>query len=257
MVTSKTETINKEPVLSNLMRKKHFADFYDALADKKEAGQRSLKVQKYINKHHKKAKSILELGTGNGNVLSFFPEKYKLSGLDIEKRYVKLAKRKVKRAKLYAASMHNFEIPDKFDAIFSIFDSINFLKNFKQWKQTFDTVHKHLNDSGLFIFDMYTPLMLKETKKAKPRLFKESFGFLLDKGIVKGNTLTWHFHIYEKKKGNKYNLHSFFFTEKIFPPNKAEALLRKKFKILEKVDGDTLKKPGKYTTRLLYVVRKK
>ena len=53
------------------------------------------------------------------------------------------------------------KIDERFDVIFSVFDSINFLENFRQWKSTFKAVNEHLNDDGLFIFDMYTPKALR------------------------------------------------------------------------------------------------
>jgi len=237
------------------MVKKQFADFWDQISSRKGAKSRADKVLKYIKKHSSKSNSILELGVGNGKVLSLFPKKYSLSGLDIEKRYVELSKQKLPNAHLFVSSMHNFKVNKKFDVIFSIFDSINFLINFEQWKQTFRNAYNHLNDNGLFIFDMYTPLML-EKAKTWTNFFKEPFGFMMDKGIVKGNRLTWDFMIFEKKKNGLYELHNSLFHERIFTSTKVEKELKKLFTIIEKVDGDTLKGPTKKTTRLLYVAKK-
>ena len=234
---------------------KHFADFYDQLADKKAAKERANKVLKYIRKYNPQAKNILELGTGNGNVLSNFPKKYKLSGLDIEKRFIRLTKEKVPKANLFTSSMHNFKINKKFDVIFSIFDSINFLKNFYQWKETFKTIYQHLGNKGLFIFDVYTPLMLKNTKPIT-HFSEEQFGFMLTKGTVKGNNLIWNFKIFEKKKNNLYQMHKTLFNEKIFPIKKIEDQITKYFEIIEKLDEETLKKPTKNSERLIYITKK-
>ena len=74
---------------------KHFADFYDQVSDKIAAKERAENVLFYINKYHPKAETVLELGTGNGNVLASFPKNYKLNGLDIKKKFIKLTKEKV------------------------------------------------------------------------------------------------------------------------------------------------------------------
>jgi ubiquinone/menaquinone biosynthesis C-methylase UbiE len=236
--------------------KKHFADFWEELASPKSARERGRKVLKYIEKYFPEAKSILELGVGNGNVLTAFPKKYGLSGLDIEKKYVALAKKKLSNASFYVSSMHNFRIKQKFDVIFSVYDSINFLRNLKQWSETFNTVNKHLNKDGLFVFDFYTPFMLGIAKKWVS-FSKEPFGFMMDKGIVKGNNLTWDFKIFEKKNNNIYEMHQTYFHERIFPVVEVERRLKKYFRIIEKLDEETLKKPTKSTCRLLYICRKK
>ena len=239
---------------------KDFGDYWDDLADEKGANTRANIVLSLIKKHKPSTKSVLELGIGSGNVLKNFPKKYSLHGLDVEAKYVALARKKMPRANLIASSMHNFKFDKKFDVIFSIFDSINFLDNFNQWKQTFKTVHNHLEDGGIFIFDMYAPMML-EKAKTWSIFSKEKFGFMWDKAIVKGNKLTWNFHIFEKIKNNTYELNEYKFSEKIFDVEKVEFELKKHFKIVEKRDaadlsGD-LKKPSKNTYRLIYVVRKK
>lgn len=238
---------------------KDFGNYWDDLADEKSARTRASIVLNLIKKHKLGAKSVLELGVGNGNVLKNFPKKYSLHGLDVEAKYVALARKKIPSAKLIASSMHNFRFNKKFDVIFSIFDSINFLDNFNQWKQTFKTVHKHLDDGGIFIFDMYTPTML-EKAKTWSIFSKEKFGYMWDKAIVKGNKLTWNFHIFEKIKNNNYELNEYKFSENIFPVEKVEKELKKHFKIIERFDAadlsGTLKKPSKNTYRLIYVVRK-
>jgi len=234
---------------------KDFEYYWDALADDKGARQRFEKVLRFIKKYKPKSKSILELGVGNGNVLKHFSKKYELYGLDINKKALGLSKKKMPHAYLFVASMHNFKINKKFDIIFSVYDSLNFLKNINQWKKTFSNVNNHLEENGLFIFDFYTPKMLEKAQKWSV-FSKEKFGFMWDKAIVKGNKLTWHFSIFEKNKGKNYELNEYKFHEWIFPVKKVEREIKNNFKILEKLDGETLKTPTKETFRLLYIVKK-
>lgn len=235
---------------------KDFGEYWDDLADEKAAKTRANNVLKYVKKYNANAKSVLELGLGSGNVLKCFPKKYELYGLDTNKNYIKLAHKKMPKGNFFVSSMHNFSINKKFDIIFSIFDSINFLENFSQWKSTFKNVNKHLDNQGVFIFDTYTPKMLEKAKNWS--IFsREKFGFMWDKGIVRGNKLTWHFSIFERKKGKNYELNEYSFHERIFPVDKIEKELKKYFKIMEKIDGENLKKPSKETFRLMYVVKKR
>ncbi len=239
------------------MTKKSFADFYDEISSKSEAKNRAEKVLKYISKYHSNARTVLELGTGNGNVLINFPGKYELYGLDIERKYVKLTRQKLPKAHLWTSSMHNFKINKKFDVIFSVFDSINFLKDISQWEETFRTVYNHLNENGLFIFDMYTEKVLKNNKGKPASFWSEQFGFASDEGIVEGNHLKWKFKIFEKTKGDNYRLHNFEFNERIFPSKLVESKLKKYFNILEKRDWENMGSPNENSLRILYVLGRK
>jgi SAM-dependent methyltransferase len=242
------------------MRRKHFAEFYDAIASKAGARRRATTMLSYVKRYRPGARTILELGTGNGNVLSSFPKKYELYGLDIEEKYIELTRQKVPTAQLFVASMHEFKIHTQFDVVFSIFDCINYLKNFRQWEQTFSTVHKHLKRNGLFIFDMLTPNFIEYAKHTEPKFSKHSFGFAADDAaaIVGGNRVTQEFRIFEKAKGDVYRMHRYFIVERIFSPSRVEEALKRKFHIISRVPVEFSSwEAEKRASRLLYVTRKR
>lgn len=204
---------------------------------------------KPVCRYNKKAKKILELGVGIGEVLTSFSEKYDIYGLDIEKDYIDYCKRNIQRGKFFVSSMHNFQTDEKFDVIFSVFDSINFLETFTQWKATFKTVNDHLNRNGLFIFDMYTPKVLKAFK-GKPATTEEfPIGYLINGAIVRGNKLTCGFKILEKIAEDTCQINEYKFTEVVHRVPKVKSALSKHFEILET-------KPLK-DNRILFVCRKR
>lgn len=215
--------------------KKDFSDFYDQISSEKGAKERSESVLKHVKKQGLKPKRILELGVGNGNVIKNMPKTAKTYGLDVNKKYLKLAKNKNPKMASIHSSMHNFKINQEFDLIYSVFDSINFLKNFNQWKQTFKTVKHYLSKDGLFIFDMYTPKMLGHQKKVSSSISEEKFGFLITTSKIQQNKLTWEFKIFEKQKRNNYKLWTEKFEERIYSEKQVETQLKKHFKILKKI----------------------
>jgi len=231
---------------------KSFVNFWGALTSEEGSKQRAKKVLDALNKYNKNAKKVLELGAGIGTVLRHFPRKYDIYGLDIMKEYISRCKKNVPRGRYFVASMHNFKIPLKFDVIFCVYDSINFLKDFKQWESTFKSVFNHLNEKGLFIFDMYTLKALKDLKKwTAPTITPiKSVGYVYEKPIIKGNALFWDYRVFEKKKANKYELNKYLWKEKIFSAEKIKKALAKHFKILESRHFDNKR-------RILFVCRKK
>jgi cyclopropane fatty-acyl-phospholipid synthase-like methyltransferase len=64
--------------------------------------------------------------------------------------------------------MVDFKIDQKYDAILSLFDSVNHLMDFEDWKRMFKSVQSHLADNGVFIFDVNTPEKLERVAHDEP-----------------------------------------------------------------------------------------
>lgn len=131
-----------------------FTPYYDALMGDYSSIQSLTK--KLINKYLPEGSSILELGCGTGNILQSLGNKYKLFGLDNSMGMLKIAKKKLPNATFYHQDMTKMKVDAKFDGIICIFDSINHLTTFSQWKQVFSKARKNLHPHGVFIFDMNT-----------------------------------------------------------------------------------------------------
>ena len=210
---------------------KSFVCFWEG--DKKLAKERANRVLKPIGRYRKGAKKVLELGVGIGAVLENFPKRFEVYGLDIEKEYVDVCKERIKRGKFFVSSMHNFVLGEKFDVIFSVYDSINFLETFSQWQSTFKAVYAHLVEKDLFIFDMYTPAALEYFKGRKGTASRISKGYEMEWAIVKGNTLTWDLKIFEKITKDAYQINEYLWKETIFPVLRVKSALIKHFEILQ------------------------
>ncbi len=227
---------------------KSFLCFWES--DKKAARERAERVLRPIRKYNEKAKKVLELGVGLGAVLDNFPKRFIIYGLDIEEDYIAICKKKIKRGKFLVSSMHNFDINERFDVIFSVFDSINSLEDFSQWESTFNAVSHHLNEDGLFIFDMYTPKTLQHFRGKEAKASKFSKGYEIEWAIVKGNTLTWDLKIFEKITEDTYQINEYLWKEAIYPVPKVKSALIKHFEILQT-------KQWEDDRRILFVCKKK
>jgi trans-aconitate methyltransferase len=236
---------------------KSFATFWESLTSKEGAKERARYVLEPVNEYRKQAKKILEIGCGIGEVLANLPERYAVYGLDVERDYIEVCRRRIPNGKFFVSSMHNFKIDEKFDVIFSANDAVNFLKDFAQWKSTFKAVNEHLNTDGLFIFDVYTPKMLRDTLHWQEKYNRSTSsvrefpkGYYYDKETVKGNTLTWDARIFEKLPNGLYQLNKYKFKETIYPVAKMKSALSKHFDIVETNFREDSRK-------ILFVCRKK
>lgn len=229
---------------------KHFVYFWEHITSKEHAKERAYIVLEEIRSYQPNAKRILELGVGIGLVLGYFVDKFEVHGLDIEERYIHVCKEKIPEGTFYISSMHNFSINQEFEVIFSIYDSINFLESFDQWKSTFQQVFDHLTMNGVFVFDMYTPEILRYENIRKPSFGEFPLGFTVDRGKIVGNQIIWEFKVFEHVGNQFYELHEYTWEERIFPIKEVEKELNLYFDILKK----GLFEDGR---RILFVCQKK
>jgi cyclopropane fatty-acyl-phospholipid synthase-like methyltransferase len=215
------------------METKEQVKIWEKDIDRRAAEVRARRILKIIQEYNPQAKEVLELGVGVGAVLNVFPEKYNLSGLDLQKEYVEVTKKLISRGKFYVQSMDKFKIDKKFDVIFSVHECINEVKPFKNWESTFRRVKTHLNSEGLFIFDMRTQKHLEDKKKQIVKLEKTPTGYIYDDFAVEKNKLIWKTTFFTKVEKGLYKLGEDSYFEEIYPIDKVKKSLSKYFKILK------------------------
>jgi SAM-dependent methyltransferase len=232
----------------------HFAESWYY---KKGAMERMRYIMAPIMKYHKTARNILEIGCGMGDVLVNLPMRFSINGLDYQEDFIAVARKRMPNGKFYVQSMHNFKIDEKFDVTFSAYDAINFLEDFSQWRSTFKAVNEHLNDKGLFIFDVFTPRMLTVTRRWLEKHRRSSLsgrefsmGYYFDRGLVKGNVLTWDSRVFERLPSGLYRLNRYRFIERAYPVARTKSALSRHFDIIE----TTLREKGNV---IVFVCRKR
>lgn len=131
-----------------------FARFYDAVqGDRAEHGAY---LRGLIQKHHPRARKILELACGTGSVLKHLEGDYRVTGVDRSEEMLAIAAAKVPQSRLVAGDMTEVRLGQTFDVVPCVYDSINHLLEFEQWDAVFECAHAHLREGGVFIFDINT-----------------------------------------------------------------------------------------------------
>jgi SAM-dependent methyltransferase len=149
-------------------------------------------------------KTVLEIACGTGKLAKIFLDKgYSIEGLDISRSMLTVAKKK--GLKVYQGNMVDFELNKKYDLILCIFDSLNYIQEASELQQCFKSVNKHLNQDGLFIFDMNSDFKInKIIPDFKTEYYK--VGDIETVWLNSHETDTWisEMIFFEKTKDGKY-----------------------------------------------------
>lgn len=154
------------------------ADFYDTLVKDEEATRQWVDY----TKQRVKAKHILELACGSGEItLALAQEGYRLDALDLSSEMITRAclKDRAGEVNFSQGDMLDLHTYGTYDAILCYCDSINYLDP-GQLDILFDEADRHLNENGMFLFDMHTPGRLNE--------FEEPF---IEEGWIDTTAYQW------------------------------------------------------------------
>jgi len=235
----------------------YLAKFYDFFVEDEPMDLFVNFIKTAIKKYCPSTKSILELGSGTGNVLILLSKRFETFGIDSSEKMVKLAKKKDSNTIYRVQDMRDFNFQRKFEVIISMFDTINHLTKLKDWQTVFDKAGKHLEDNGLFIFDINTEYQLDEIAKQRFFITDDAKGNIITlEKIKKRNLLRWQFRIFINQKNGFYKLQKENIDEVSFPLIKVkEILINKGFKILSvtEIDGSCIKSKSK---RAFFVCQK-
>ena len=214
-------------------------------------------IRRKIFNYNRNVKSILELGCGTGNNLLTFKKEFSVTGIDISEEMLKIAKKKIPNGDFYLQDIRSFRSDKKFDLIICLFDTLNHLLLFTEWKRLFADVSSHLNKQGLFIFDINTLTKLQNISDISPFVHKFDSSYLIVnvKKIFK-NTFNWNLKIFENKKKNLFILKEIDIKESSFEIEKIKSELSKLFDI-KRIEDENEKKINKHTDRIFFVCQKR
>jgi len=126
-----------------------------------------------------KGKELLDVGCGHGWHDKFLKKRFKVTGVDLNKPILKLAKKRNPEVKYFLGDMRTFNLKKKFDVVLS-FDAMIYNLNYKDLKKTLKNLSRHLKDNGTLIFHIdklkenfiqNKIVACKKYKKGKTKLF--------------------------------------------------------------------------------------
>lgn len=199
-----------------------FANYYDLIYSFKDYKTESKRLDEIIRSYKKSnGKELLEIACGTGNYLIHLNKKYNVTGLDINKLMLSIAKKKVPVVKLRQGDMRTFNLPKQYDVVICLFSSIAYMTDYRNLKLAISNFVRHLKPGGIIIFELFVSpgrfinkaihlmkydsndikIARMNTTERKGMLAKFKFHFLVaQKGKVKHFTETHQLGLFEYHK---------------------------------------------------------
>lgn len=136
-----------------------FAAYYDYLMSDVDYDQWAQRIVTQIKKHHPKARILVDLACGTGNITGRLAKKgYATFGIDLSEQMLMIAQDKAHeqhlRVQYLKQDMVRFRIHQKPDVVTAICDGLNYLVEEGQLEAFFENAAKQLNPEGLLILDV-------------------------------------------------------------------------------------------------------
>ncbi len=162
---------------------KNYAKYYDLLYNDKDYKKEANYVNSLISKYSKGSKNILELGCGTGiHAIELAKKGYQIDGVDLSKRMVDIAKKRLDHLPGDISSAVSFKQGDnrkyrnqkKYSVVISLFHVIGYMNSNDDVEAMLKTVSLHLKKGGLFIFDCwYGPAVLTHFPEKRVKVFED------------------------------------------------------------------------------------
>ncbi len=184
-----------------------FAYIYDKVMESMDYDKWYLFIKKIFEEIEFKGTDIMDMGCGTGEILlRLKKEGYKPLGIDISPEMLLVAKEKFDKLKedipLVNQDMLELRLPVEVDAVISLFDTMNYITDYRKLNKVFANINMHLPIGGYFIFDT-------ATRKLMENNFKNGI-FCEDRDDI---TILWN-HYYDRKTKLDRIFTSFFVKEK-------------------------------------------
>lgn len=197
-----------------------------------------------------KSLSILEIGSGTGNLAKRFLEnKQKYQGLDYSEDMIAIARQRNKNGTFLQGDMRNFEIKNPIDSILITGRSTSYLITNDDINRAFASVYKNLKENGVFIFDFIDANRFIPFTKENPIITHEAvyenINYIRESHWDTNNTLEnfmleWTAEYYIIKNGEKEVLENDFSTVRVFTLNEIQLFLYlNNFDIIKTIDRKT------------------
>lgn len=134
------------------------ADLYDSIYEFKDYAAEARQIRQLIERERPGAKTILDVGCGTAEHARFLSTVFEVDGIDIEPKFVEIARSKNPRGNFTVADMRTFDLGKRYDVVQCLFSSIGYILVPEDTVAALKRFHGHLAPGGVVLIEpWYSP----------------------------------------------------------------------------------------------------
>jgi len=135
------------------------AEYYDLIYSSfKDYPAEARNVAALLRKIHPRCHSILDVACGTGEHARLLAaDGFAVDGVDLEPAFVSIARQKHPAGRFFEADMSDFHLPQRYDAVLSLFSSIGYLKTLERVTAALRCFREHLAGGGFILVEPWFP----------------------------------------------------------------------------------------------------
>ncbi len=216
-------------------------------------------------KYYKKPDMILDLACGTGKLSAVFAKQgFDTTGVDLSEDMLLVASERARKQKLdilyLCQDMCKLDLYGTYDAVYCMFDSLNYLTKSGELSRCFSLVHNYLNPDGIFIFDINTPYKFENIYADNSYILEADGIFCAWQNFYNKKSKMCDFYLtfFEEDSNGKYNRFEEAQRERCYSENTIlKALKDNNLELLEIVGEDRVSLPADNDGRRYYIARAK
>ena len=216
-------------------------------------------IREVLGKKSLEPELILEMACGTGGLTEKLARDYKIHAFDLSDDMLSVCQNKIrsKNLKLFKQNMVGFSAPASYDAIFSVGDSLNYLTDEKDFEAAIKSSYDHLNDGGIFIFDLNTEYKFKNIPPVTVDEVEDVLYLWENIYDEKEKLNTYGVNFFRNIKDNDYKRFYEEHLERAYDLSFVKNLLEKTgFKDIEVYDDYEFKEVRDETSRYTFITRR-
>ncbi|MGA9840026.1 MAG: class I SAM-dependent methyltransferase [Thermoplasmata archaeon] len=132
------------------------ARIYDAIYDWKDYEGDARRIHQLVATYGPPhPRTLLDVACGTGSHLVYLSRSFESTGLDLNPRMLRIARRKLPQVTFVNGRMEEFRLGRKFDVITCLFSAVAYVRNEGALRRTLRTFADHLNPGGIAIVEPF------------------------------------------------------------------------------------------------------
>lgn len=135
----------------------YYDDIYGVTG--KDYAAEAAKILEFIEKHkHREGNSLLDVACGTGWHASMLCKEYKVQGIDINARMLKMARKKLPGIRFTQGDMRSFDLNRQFDVVTCLFSAIGYMTTKADLQTAVKNMSRHVAPGGVLLVEpWFTP----------------------------------------------------------------------------------------------------